>query len=130
MRNKEVPGRKEIIDIYASTGTLILYHCCLNSNKLKQQMFLFYASKLFFYPLHSFLPLSNIYSTLISFFSQELIFPALHPIPSSPTIFLKTHFSHFFSTCHIIHLMHQTSPIHLVNSYRYSFRLSSNVTCL
>lgn len=58
MRNKEVPERKEITDIYACTGTLILYHCCLNSNKFKEQN-VFHASKLFFYPGHSFLPPSK-----------------------------------------------------------------------
>lgn len=63
------------------------------------------------------------------FHPPRMIFPASYPIPSSPLlIFLKTHFSHFlYITCHITHL-HQTSPIHLVYSYSYSFWLSSNVT--
>lgn len=112
LRNKEVTKRKGIIDIYVSTGTHILHHCCLNWQQIKC--------------LPSFLAFPSPQATL---FYQHWISipPQLLPSPktklscfifyvsshSVPCLFSsKTHFSHFLYTCH--HLYHPSST-HLVN---------------
>lgn len=131
LEDKEVPGRKETTDIYAGTGTLILYNYCLNSNKQIQTTNNTSSTlpSFSFTPGHSFPPPSNIHSTPTSSFSQELIFPASYLTPSSPQLVLKTHLSHFLYICHII-FTYISLPQFTKSIPNYSFRLHSNVTSL
>lgn len=106
-RNK-VSEKKEIINIYAGTGTLILHHCYLNSTTNK---------------IHSTLPSFLSPHIIPSYYHQISIPPQLFPstnwlflfnilriFPSSPLLyFLKAHFPHFLYTHRTIYL-HYPSP--------------------
>lgn len=65
---QDVSGRKEVIDMYASTGTLVLYYCYLNS--VRNKMF-------------SMIPSLSFTQAILSYYHQISIPPQLLPSPKN-----------------------------------------------